>query len=77
MASVGTELINEIERVAGKRARYEQYANDLPADCRAGMALSIAVMTAALQEAKEALRGDDPVRAIRAMEALKDYSDDD
>lgn len=74
--SVGSELLNEIERVSAKRERWRGYMADMgPAGI--GMRLSIAVMTAEINEAKEAIESGDAVRSIHALKALREYDVND
>lgn len=75
MSTVGSELLNEIERVSAKRERWKSYAasmgqmgNFLP---------GVAMMTAAIDEAKRAVISDDPAAAIRALADLRGFSNDD
>lgn len=75
--SVGEQLINEIERIAAKRERYRSYRKDMSKQFAVGMDISIAVMTAELNEAKAAVLDADPARAIRVLEALRGYNDDE
>jgi hypothetical protein len=69
--SVGTELLNEIERVSAKRESWKAYAQ------RPGIAVScapvIAMMTRAIGRAKEAVQSDDPAEVIRALEDLRGF----
>lgn len=76
MSSVGSELLNEIERVSAKRERWKSYMADMgPAGV--GMGLSIALMTKEINEAKAAIRDDDAVRSILALKALQGYDEAD
>lgn len=74
MSSVGSELLNEIERVAAKRERWKQYALGAP---RAQFRPGIALMTIAIGNAKKAILEDDAVTSVAALQALRDFNEDD
>jgi hypothetical protein len=74
--SVGTELLNEIERVSAKRERWRGYCKNMPA-ISAGMQLGIAMMGAAIDAAKDAIANSDAVASIAALETLRGYDDED
>lgn len=74
--TVGSALLDEIERVSAKRERWKGYRKDMgPAGV--GMDLSISLMTKEIEEAKAAIRDDDSVRSILALKALRGYDDGD
>lgn len=75
MNSVGSELLNEIERIAAKRERWRGYAT--AAGPEACFEPALTLMTMAIDNGKKAVMGDDPVFAIAALQALKDFSDED
>ena len=74
--SVGSKLLSEIERISARRERWRGYLNDstLPLG---NLAPAILLMTAAIDEAKAAIAGNDAVRCIAALQALEGYRDDD
>ena len=74
-ATVGDELINEIERVSAKRERWRQRAAEMSL-LRGSVALPIVVMTASIDAGKRAIADNDPVACIRALVELRNYSDD-
>jgi molybdopterin converting factor small subunit len=68
-ASVGHGLIEEIERVSALREQYKQFrgmrgVNVEPAIC---------LMTAGIEEAKNAIADGDPVACIRCFNSLKEF----
>ena len=69
--SVGAELLDEIERVSAKRERWKGYG------LGPSGAPGIALMTRAITRGKEALIGDDPIGAIRALEDLRGFDNED
>lgn len=73
--SVGIELPDEIERVSAKRERWRRYADEM--ETGVAFAPGIALMTAAIDEAKAALASDDAIRAIMAYRALKRFVSQD
>lgn len=74
--SVGSELLNEIERVSAKRERWRGHMAEMgPAGV--GMSLSIAMMTNDIEEAKAAILDDDAVRSILSLKALRGYDNND
>ena len=75
MSSVGEELLNEIERVSAKRERWRGYAKD--AGPQVVLAPGIMLMTMAIDAGKAALMSGDPVSAIRVLEDLRGYDDND
>lgn len=74
--SVGSELLNEIERVSAKRERWRGHMAEMGPTGR-GLQLSIAMMTAEINEAKAALRDDDAIRSILSLKALRGYDNND
>lgn len=76
MTSVGTELLNEIERVSAKRQRWLTYSREMPA-MAAGMSMGIALMGQAIDSAKTAIAENDTVACISALETLRGYDSDD
>jgi hypothetical protein len=76
MATVGSALLTEIERISAKLERWRVFAEENPI-LGTSIAISIANMTAAIHEGQEALRSDDPARVILALEALHSYDDED
>lgn len=75
MSSVGSELLDEIERVSAKRERWKAYAAD--AGPQANFRPAILLMTIAIDNAKKEAMGDDPAAAITALQALKDFNEED
>jgi hypothetical protein len=71
MASVGSELLNEIERVSAKRERWKGYGMG------ASGAPGIFLMTQAIDRGKQAAQSADPVEAIAALEDLRGFDSDD
>lgn len=69
--TVGSELLNEIERVSAKRERWKGY------DMGPAGAPGIALMTQEIDRAKLALESDDPAEAIRALKDLRGWDDSD
>lgn len=69
--SVGTELLNEIERVSAKRERWKGYGMG-----QSGMP-GIALMTQAIERGKFAMASLDPVACIAALEDLRGFDSDD
>jgi len=74
--SVGIELLNEIERVAGKRERWKQYSIETP-EIALGLKPGIALMGLAIERAKDAIANNDAVASIAALEDLRGYDSDD
>jgi len=74
--SVGTELINEIERVGRKHERWLKMMSEFP-EMKAGMTIGAAIMKAEIEEAKLALHSDDPASAIKALKSLQNYDNED
>lgn len=69
--TVGSELLNEIERVSAKRERWRGYGMGnvvLPA---------IMLMTNAIDRGKRAVQSDDPAEAIAALQSLRDFYNED
>lgn len=75
MSSVGDELLNEIERISAKRERWRGYAKE--AGPQAAFGPSIILMTMELDAAKKAISDGDAIACIEALQALKEYNDDD
>ncbi|MEJ0093402.1 MAG: hypothetical protein WDN46_08185 [Methylocella sp.] len=73
--SVGTCLLDEIERVSAKRERWREYAKD--AGPQANLQFAIAMMTVAIDAAKTALANSDTVACIAALESLRGFDSDD
>jgi hypothetical protein len=69
-----SELLNEIERVSAKRERWKGYALGAP---RAEFRPGIHLMTMAIDNAKKAIADDDAVASIAALQALRDFNEDD
>jgi len=63
--TVGSELLNEIERVSALREQYREIGE-------AG-SFGVMMMTAAINEAKDQVQGADPVAAIRALKVLQEF----
>jgi hypothetical protein len=74
VSSVASELLNEIERVSAKRGRWRGYAGLAP---KANFGPAIMLMTIAIDNAKKAIMGEDPVAAIAALRALRDFNEED
>ena len=74
--SVGSRLLDEIVRVAGKRGWWIAYCEVVPS-LAAGIQPTIMRMAASLDAAKAAVMSGDPVAAIRALLALRGYDDND
>jgi len=74
--SVGTELLNEIERVSAKRQRWLTMSREVPGMAN-GMAVGIALMGHAIDSAKTAIAENDAVACIRSLEKLREYDSDD
>lgn len=75
--SVGSALLDEIERVSAKRERWKQMQQEMGPALGRGMAPGIMMMGAAINAGKAALQSDDPADAIRALEALRAYDNED
>jgi hypothetical protein len=75
MSTVGSEILNEIERVSAKRERWEGYART--ASPQANFEPAISLMTMAIDNAKKAIANDDGVASISALRALRDFDDQD
>lgn len=67
MSSVGEKLLDEIERVAALRGRYELLRGHAYVDAER----PIAAMTQAIAAAKRAVMGDDPIFAISCLKAME------
>ena len=74
--SVGSQLLNEIERVGRKHERWLGMMEEFP-ELKSGMSIGAALMKAQIEEGKLALQSGDPARAIQALKALQDYGDED
>jgi hypothetical protein len=74
--SVGTELLNEIERVSAKRERWRGYCKDTPS-LAPGMQPAMLMMGMAIDAAKKAIADNDAVASIRALESLRGFDSDD
>lgn len=70
-ASVGSELLNEVERVSAKRERWKGYGMG-----QAGVP-GITLMTLAIERGKTAVQSADPAEAIAALEDLRGFDSDD
>ena len=70
-ATVGSSLLDEIERVSAKRERWKGYNLGL-----AG-APGIFLMTQAIERGKRSVQMDDPAEAIAALRDLQDFDDND
>ncbi len=70
--TVGSELLNEIERVSAKRERWRGYSAD-PLLKSGNFAPAIFLMTAAIDRGKSAVQSDDPAEAIAALEDLRSF----
>lgn len=73
--SVGTELLNEIERVSAIRERWRGYEKQ--AFAGVAFAPGIALMTMGIEQAKAAIAGNDPVASLAAYSFLKCFDDED
>lgn len=73
--TVGSKLLDEIERVSAKRERWRIFSRER--GCSTAVAPAILLMTEAINAAKEAVQSDDPAFAIRALKALEDFDDND
>lgn len=74
-ATVGSELLNEIERVSAKRERWKGYAAE--SGPMGNFAPALFLMTRAINQAKKAVQSDDPAAAIAALKTLREYDDND
>ncbi len=74
LMTVGSELLNEIERVSAKRERWLAYSAELH---DASLRPAVLLMTQAIERGKVAVQSDDPVEAIAALENLRDFDSDD
>lgn len=75
-ATVGSELLNEIERVSAKRERWNGYMRDV-GSMGAALKPAMFLMTAAIDRAKSAIQSNDPAEAIGALEDLRTFDDND
>ncbi len=76
MATVGEELLDEIERVSAKRERWRPYLDEMgPAG--AMMGLTIGLMTGSIEAAKRAVASCDAVECIACLQDLRGYGSDD
>lgn len=69
--SVGAALLDEIARVSELKGRYES----LRGRPGVNVDLVIALMDLAIEEAKKAVIGDDPVEAINALAELRGFTE--
>ena len=74
-ATVGSELLNEIERVSAKRERWREYSRTL--SMAPSFAPGIAMMTLNINQAKQAIQSGDAADFIRVLEALRSYDEND
>ena len=73
--SVGSKLLNEIERVSAKRERWRDLARaDRP---MGNFGPAIFLMTQAIEFAKRALSDQDPVACIAALRDLEGFDSED
>jgi hypothetical protein len=70
MPSVGSKLLDEIERVSGLRAQYES----LRGTPGVNVEWVIGRSTAAIDRAKQAMKSDDPAEAIAALRDLEGFT---
>ena len=75
MASVGSALLDEIERVSAKRERWRAMEKAIGSP-QVNFAPAIFMMTQAIDAGKIALQGDNPVDAIRALESLQGFDNE-
>ena len=73
--SVVTALLDEIERVAGMRARWKGHARE--SGVQGPAALTLLLMTAAINAGKKAIAEDDAVIAILALQDLRGFDADE
>lgn len=73
--TVGSKLLDEIERVSAKRERWRGYAQEFgsPASYSPGIML----MTEAIERGKRAIADNDPIASLQALEWLQSYNDED
>lgn len=76
MSSVGSELLDEIERVSAKRERWKKHKEEM-GPLGAALTLAIALMTVEIDKAKEAITAGDAAASIRALKALQNYDGED
>lgn len=72
MSTVGSDLLNEIERVSAKRERWKGYA-----EVQDNFSYAVMLMTMAIDNGKRAIAEDDAVASIAALKALRDFDSDD
>lgn len=78
--TVGSELLDEIERVSAKRERWKRYQYyDQPRmdGSQANFQPAILLMTIAIENAKKAIIDEDAVMSITALKALRDFDSQD
>ena len=73
--SVGTALLDEIERVSAMRARWQEHAREPGA--QGSFALALLLMTASMNAGKKAIAEDDAILAIAALGYLRGYDPDE
>ena len=69
--SVGSELLNEIERVSAKRERWKGYVMGPAGEP------GIFLMTQSIERGKIAVQSADPAEAIAALVDLRSWDDND
>lgn len=72
MTSVGTELLNELERIIILRERWKAQADRAPA-----CALTVTMLTVSIEAAKTAVASGDVIACMQAYADLKGYEADD
>lgn len=76
--SVGSDLLNEIERVSAKRERWKGYAKEQANwNIHANFGPALFLMTRAIDRGKDAVQSADPIEAIRALEDLRGFDSED
>lgn len=74
--TVGSELLDEIERVTAKRERWKGYAG-AGIIARGNFQPAILLMSIAIENAKKAIIDEDAVLSITALKALRDFDKQD
>lgn len=74
-SSVGSELLNEIDRVAAKRERWRGYQTEVSP--QGNLAPAILLMTMAIERGKQAAQSGDVADSIAALRELKGFDSND
>lgn len=70
-------ILNEIERVSAKREHWLGCQCEMVPSVAGSLTPGIVLMTSAIEVGKQSLLSEDPAAAIRALESLRGFDNDD